>query len=103
MPVVSSFLQLLRRGLPLHNIRYGIHHIRYGIPNYHSIELSDPETGNKVRFDSGQPGEPGWEGKDHYHVHNPDATSKKVGAYLDINGNPVNRGAASSHIAPWNP
>ena len=61
-------------------------------------ELVNPETGTRVRFDKGRPGANGWEGRDHYHVHNPEATSRHD-EYLDINGNPVRRNSKPSHIA----
>jgi len=67
--------------------------------NTKSREIIDPETGMKVRFDPGKPGANGFEGKDHYHVHNPNSTGKKD-YYLDINGNPVPKGSKASHIEP---
>lgn len=57
-------------------------------------EIIDPETGMKVRFAPGKPGANGFEGKDYYHVHNPNSTGKKD-YYLDINGNPVPKGSKS--------
>jgi hypothetical protein len=69
-------------------------------PTNNGMDLEDPETGRHVRFDRGQPGETGWKGSDHYHVYNPDASGKSD-RYLDINGDPVRKGAPASHIAPW--
>jgi len=63
------------------------------------IELEDPTTGRKVSFEPGKPGEPGWEGKDHYHVYNPGSTNAR-NRYLDRDGNVVRKGADSSHIEP---
>ncbi|TKD02443.1 PAAR-like domain-containing protein [Polyangium fumosum] len=60
-------------------------------------EFEDPATGSKVAFDKGVPGKPGWEGKDHYHMYNPNSTGKKD-LYLDINGNPVSKNNNASHI-----
>lgn len=59
----------------------------------------NPETGEELEFDQGQPGSPGWRGRDHYHRPNPNATGKGD-AYLDGNGNPVPRGSGRSHIPP---
>ncbi len=67
--------------------------------NSNSMELSDPATGRRVRFDRGEPGKPGFAGQDHYHVYNPNATGKGD-LYLDINGDPVSRGSRASHIFP---
>ncbi|GAB6890032.1 peptidoglycan-binding protein [Geobacillus sp. FSL K6-0789] len=60
-------------------------------------EYKDPVTGLKVRFDPATPGASGYEGKDHYHIYNPNATGKND-MYLDINGNPVAKGSKASHI-----
>ncbi|WP_110517430.1 WXG100 family type VII secretion target [Herpetosiphon llansteffanensis] len=59
--------------------------------------FEDP-SGLTMRFDKGKPGEPGFEGVDHYHIENPHATHKKVDKYFDRNGNPVNNGSGPSHI-----
>lgn len=67
--------------------------------NTTSREYIDPETGLKVRFDPGKPGANGFEGKDHYHVINPNRTTK-ADYYLDSNGNPVAKGSKASHIVP---
>ncbi len=55
--------------------------------------------GLKARFDKGEKGADGFKGKDHYHVSNPNATSKKD-AYLDKNGKPVSKNSKASHIIP---
>lgn len=57
------------------------------------------ENGLLISFDPGQKGKPGFRGKDHYHIHNPD-TSDKKNPYLDKYGNPVPRGSKASHIIP---
>ncbi|WP_235332168.1 WXG100 family type VII secretion target [Paenibacillus terrae] len=67
--------------------------------NTQSREYIDPETGLKVRFDPGKPGANGFEGKDHYHIHNPNSTGKND-YYLDVDGNPVPKGSKASHIVP---
>ncbi len=59
----------------------------------------NPVTGDKVRFDQGKPGAPGYEGLDHYHRYNPNATGKND-AYLDKNGTPCARGCDASHLFP---
>lgn len=53
----------------------------------------------RVRFDPAKEGKPGFEGKDHWHVRNPN-TKGKQDRYLDKNGNPVKKGADESHIIP---
>ena len=60
----------------------------------------EDSTGLRIRFDKGTAGENGFKGKDHYHIDNPDAKDKKVGRYLDKNGNPVNKNSKASHILP---
>ena len=57
------------------------------------------ENGLIISFDPGQKGETGFRGKDHYHIHNPNADNK-MNAYLDKDGNPVARGSKASHIIP---
>ena len=66
--------------------------------NTTSRELFDPKSGLKIRFDKGVDGATGFEAVDHYHIMNPNYTSKKVDYYLDIEGNPVGKGAKASHI-----
>jgi len=61
--------------------------------------FENPETGDVVRFDKGRPGAPGFEGVDHYHRSNPNATGRHD-QYLDADGNPVARGSRESHILP---
>ncbi len=57
------------------------------------------ENGMLISFDPGQKGVPGFRGKDHYHIHNPDKSDKK-NPYLDKDGNSVPRGSKASHIIP---
>ncbi|MBQ6004901.1 MAG: hypothetical protein IJL14_01480 [Selenomonadaceae bacterium] len=52
-----------------------------------------------MRFDVGQAGKPGFNGKDHWHVYNPNRTNK-LNAYLDENANPTYDGSNPSHILP---
>ncbi len=64
--------------------------------------FENPRTGEVVRFDKGRPGQPGFEGQDHYHRLNPNRTSK-LDEYLDHNGTPVARGSFLSHLLPRSP
>jgi len=59
--------------------------------------FENSQTGDKLRFDQGKLGKPGFEGKDHYHRYNPNATGKHD-MYLDKNGNPCARGCRASHL-----
>ena len=59
----------------------------------------NPETGETIEFDTGQPGKPGWRGRDHYHRPNPNATGDSD-RYLDRYGNPVPKNSQPSHIPP---
>ena len=59
--------------------------------------FKEKKTGLTVHFDKARPNKPGFEGKDHYHVRNPNSTSKKD-YYLDIEGNPVPYGSRKSHL-----
>ena len=63
-----------------------------------SMELVNPKTGLRIRFDKGTEGASGYEGVDHYHVYNNNYTNKKIDFYYDINGNLVGKGASASHI-----
>jgi len=67
--------------------------------NSHRTLYKNPQTGHEVAFDKGQPGKPGWEGRDHYHIYNPNRTGK-LDMFLDSHGNPVARGNQDSHIQP---
>lgn len=51
-------------------------------------EFEHPETGEKISFDKGRLGSPGFEGRDHYHRINPASQSKRD-SNLDVHGNPV--------------
>lgn len=57
------------------------------------------DTGLRVRYDKGTDGAPGFAGKNHYHIMNPNATGNHD-LYLDKNGNPVRKNSAASHILP---
>lgn len=57
------------------------------------------ETDQKVRFDPAKEGANGFEGKDHYHIYNPNSTGKSD-YYLDSNGRPVRKGSKPSHVLP---
>lgn len=69
--------------------------------NSSNIKYEHKETGLRVRFDPATPGAPGFNGKDHWHVYNPNKTSKQ-NEYLDENGNPTRDGSNPSHILPKN-
>lgn len=71
---------------------------RPGTPD-HIRKFRNPKTGDEVEFHKGKPGEPSWEGKDHWHRYNLNATGKRD-AMLDKNGNPVPRKSKPSHIPP---
>jgi|JFJP01.1.fsa_nt_gi hypothetical protein len=62
-------------------------------------EYYNPKTGMKVRFDPKTIGALGFEGVDHYHIYNPQRTSKRD-YYLDSEGHPVPKGSKASHILP---
>lgn len=62
-------------------------------------KLQEKSTGLIIGFDEGVKGEPGFHGKNHYHIFNPDATSN-MDLYLDANGNPVPKSSKQSHILP---
>lgn len=59
----------------------------------------DPSTGLRIRYDKPTPNAPGFKGKDHFHILNPNATSTRD-MYLDKNGNPVAKNSKASHILP---
>ncbi len=62
-------------------------------------EFENPQTGQKIEFDKGRSGEPGFRDVDHYHIKNPAKTGKRD-AYLDIDGNAVPNHSTKSHILP---
>ncbi len=64
-----------------------------------SRDFFDPSTEITVRFDKGKPEAPGFRGKNHYHIENPNRTGKRD-FYLDKDGNPVPKGSDASHIIP---
>lgn len=59
----------------------------------------DDETGLEVEFHPKKEGEKGWQGKDHYHVENPNSKNK-YDYYLDKNGNPCPKGSDRSQLSP---
>lgn len=70
-----------------------------GAKNSGHTKWRETSTGLIVGFDKGTPGANGFRGKDHYHIFNPDATGNH-NLYLDMNGNPVRKGSAKSHVLP---
>ena len=69
--------------------------------NSSNIKYEHKKTGLRVRFDPATPGAPGFNGKDHWHVYNPNKTGKQ-NEYLDENANPTGRNSDTSHILPTN-
>jgi hypothetical protein len=61
-----------------------------------SRDFENKETGDRIRFDKGDPNKSGWKGKDHWHRLNP--RGGKGQEYLDRHGNPVGRDSEKSHI-----
>ena len=59
----------------------------------------ESNTGLRITFDEKTAGASGFRGKDHYHIHNPNATGNKD-RYLDVEGKPVAKGSKKSHISP---
>ena len=64
-----------------------------------SMTFREISTGLRVRFDKAKPNGKGFSGEDHYHILNPNTTSRRD-RYLDINGNPVPKGSVASRILP---
>jgi hypothetical protein len=64
-----------------------------------SREFFHNETKLRVRFDHAEDGKPGFKGKNHWHVYNPNMTNKKD-RYLDKDGNPTAKDSPPSHIIP---
>lgn len=67
--------------------------------NTNMRNYKNPATGQTVDFHPATPGATGWEGVDHYHIDNPEATGK-LNHYLDKDGNPTPKGSNASHIKP---
>lgn len=65
--------------------------------NSNSREYRETSTGLKVRFDKGVDGKLGFNGIDHYHIYNPNATGNG-NLYLDSEGKPIRKGHRRSHI-----
>jgi RHS repeat-associated protein len=63
------------------------------------ITYQNKETGEKIRWDKGDPKKKGHEAHDHYHRLNPNKTGK-FNEYLDQYGNPVPKGSDESHLYP---
>lgn len=61
------------------------------------------KTGEKIRFDKGDPSGDGHEANDHHHRYNPNAPRGRAGdkvRYLDCDGNPVPKGTDKAHLYP---
>ena len=63
-------------------------------------EFENMKTGEKIRFDKGDPEGQGHEAYDHYHRYNPKSNNGRHDQYLDKNSNPVRRGDDKSHLYP---
>ncbi|MBM3198863.1 MAG: hypothetical protein FJZ58_06385 [Chlamydiae bacterium] len=57
------------------------------------------KTGEKLRFDKGDPKKSGHEAHDHFHRLNPNKTGK-LDEYLDDQKCPVEKGSEISHLYP---
>ncbi len=57
------------------------------------------KDGVKIVCDEAVPNAEGFRGKKHYHILNPNSTSR-YDYYLDRNGNPVPKNSKQSHIIP---
>ncbi len=62
-------------------------------------EFTNGKTGERVRFDKGDPSKPGHRANDHYHRYNPNSTNNR-NLYLDAYGKPTGNGSDSSHLYP---
>jgi hypothetical protein len=67
--------------------------------NTSNRRYKDTQTGVKFEFHPAQPGKSGWQGRDHYHVENPNKKGK-FDKYLDKNGNPCPKNSKPSHLTP---
>ena len=99
-PTIKSQIQGLKSKLPQQLLDYGWQDITNPrmAANTTSLDLYNPKTGLKIRFDKGVEGAYGFEGMDHYHIYNNNYTNKKVDFYFDIEGNTVGKGSKASHI-----
>lgn len=61
-------------------------------------EFENKSTGEKIRFDKGQPGKPGHGEHDHYHRSKPTPDPQGGYNYFDEQGNMVPRGSDASHL-----
>ncbi len=61
--------------------------------------FENTETGERLRYDEGKPGELGYRGEAHWHRENPNSINRHD-EYLDANGNPVPRNSPESHLSP---
>lgn len=67
--------------------------------NSNTRVFKEKDTGLRIVFDKKVDGAPGFKGKDHYHIKNPNATNSKD-MYIDKNGNVVGKTSKKSHILP---
>lgn len=62
-------------------------------------EFTNGKTGERVRFDKGDPTATGHRANDHYHRYNPNGRSHRD-EYLDVNGNSTGKNTDASHLYP---
>ena len=65
--------------------------------------FENQETGEKLRYDEGKPGQPGHKGQSHWHRYNPDSQIGKKDEYLNASDSPVARDSPESHLYPPTP
>ncbi len=63
-------------------------------------EFENTKTGEKVRFDLGDPSETGHKINDHYHCFNSQSKGGPKDRYLDKDGNVVPQNHETSHLYP---
>jgi hypothetical protein len=61
--------------------------------------FENQKTGEKIRFDYGDPSKLGHLAEDHYHRYNPNATGRH-NMYLDYKGNPAPKNSQDTRLYP---
>ena len=96
--IIEVAASLPKKGAQL--LKHGWEEISHSMQALHGHHTyREVATGLRIRYDMAKPGQPGFEGKDHYHIYNPNATGARD-RYLDKYGNPVGRNSKESHIMP---
>ncbi len=65
--------------------------------------FENQETGEKLRYDEGKPGQPGHKGQSHWHRYNPNSQMGKKDEYLNAKDSPVAKDSPESHLYPPTP